>query len=748
MALRGRVDGAFDGVLRGWLWDPDRPHERLTAEIHVDGVILGSMRANIPRADLEYAGIGEGGSGFEFALPIAVQDGAPHEALLQVTFNGHVVPVDRLTLAIPRRLHSLRGRVERVHEGHVLGWASDRSRPEQAVLVELLHEGQVLAAKPANQPRADLARARIGNGRYGFAFDLAALQPRPSAGAVLELRCMPQSGPWPLGQVTMPASLPPPAEIPALMPAAQPIPMAAPSRRNYLHAARLAEADHDYGQAARMLDAGLLLDPRDFDLLSIRGRVHFALQELEPAERTAQLALGRSPDHPRALVLLARIYTALGRHEEAAAFWARIGPDDAAYRERFAKRPRSLLALGRPAETLSEHALALQTQTDRTEIQRQMALTAELAGAERAALSHWRGLLALLPDDPAPRERIAELTGRLAPPVPETLSSPLANADLRDWLGPIEVFASAERTSPAAGVALRALGGKLRASPAARHERRPGELPIYGLWLQAEGGGAEAAFTLGAKAGNAEAGNAGAGTDTIRMGIELAAGAGCSSLGVTLALRRFEASGAEMGERPLQALIASARPVLHRFDLQLDGEERAALRSGWVELVLRLDAPGTLLMRLPRAFSCLGASMAAPPEFETPGLPLSLPEPRPVEAALMDLACPFTSIVIAADRDALAATVERILGGTAAPFECILTIEPDWPSALAEMFQRMAASDPRLRLLAADALGASGWVALVEAPPCGGPHWLSALHRAAAVSGKAEAPGVLLEWSA
>jgi len=732
MALRGRIDGVFDGVVRGWLWDPDRPQHSFEAELFMDGHSLGRPRADLPRADLEGAGFGEGGPGLEFALPIAAQDGGVHVLRLEAEQG---VMLDEMSLLIPRRLHMLRGRVERVLQGKCLGWAWDRARPNEAVEVELIHAGEVCAQQQAEVHRPDLARARIGDGRHGFAIDLATLNPRPPVGAEIELRCAARFGEWPLGRFVMPEVLANSAPVLPAGPRRARLP--ALSRRDYLDAARKAEAERNFHQAARLLDAGLATNPDDFDMLSIRARIHLAQQELEPAEHLARAALEVSPGHPRASLLLARISTALGRHGDAVDFWARIGPADSAYRERLNKRPRSLLALGRPGEALGEVAMAVRARPDDVEALRLRAETAEAAGAPRAALSHWLRVLARFPEDRTALERAAALRENLAPPPPEALPSPLVNPDLRDWRGAIEGVAQLEPVWPADGLALRSLGGLLSFSPVEPRHRRPGELPGYGLLLRAEDGGAEAAFALGPEAA----------FGGYRMGLEASAAPGSAGLEMILSLRHLGDDLA--GERCLECLRLEERARLYRFDLRLTEEEDCVLRADGLQLVLRWPQAGIVQLRPPRPLSRLRQASQAAAGFETPGLDLALLPGRAWAApddALMDLACPFTSIAIVAPKEALAATIQAVVSGTATPFECVLTLEPAWPDVLVEMLRRMAALEPRLRLLPAGAPSPAGWVALIEAPPQGGRHWLSALHQSAGAGSKAEAPGVLLEW--
>lgn len=726
MALRGRMDGVLDGLLRGWLWDPDRPEEVLQGDVLLDGQPIGRLRADLPRPDLEAIGFGAGGAGFAFPLPAAAQDGQPHEITLVAEERWLPVTVDQLSLVIPPRLHMLRGRIDRVAGGQCQGWVWDAMRPEQPAWLEILAGGRLVGRQLADQPRPGLREAGIGVGHHGFTINFAALRPRPAPGTPVELRCTGPEGTWSwtLGGLPMPALDP------------LPRPAARLSRRDILLAARKAEGERDFAQAARLLEAGLLDDPEDFDLLSIRARIHLTQQEFEPAERLARAALRRSPGHPRAVLILARVTTALGRHEEAAAFWGQIGPEDSAWRERIQRRPRSLQALGRPGEALSELAAALRQRPEDADIRRRMAELAEAAGAQRAALAHWRHLLRLLPGDKAAMEREAALQAQLAPPPPDALPSPLADATLREWRGPLQGVAEAEPVWPSPGLTLRALGGRLFHTPILPQERRPGELPSYGLELRAEGGGGEVGFALSTEAGR----------QGLRMGLEVTPAA--AGLPLAVALRRFGPDGTPVAERVLWQGRLPHRAQLLRFDMALEEAEAGALASAGLELLVRLPEAGACILHPPRPLARHRPPVPVAGGFESEALPFAPPPPAPPEPPLLALACPFTSIAVAAPPEALEATVSAVLGGTASPFECVLAEAPDWPAALAEGLHGLARRDPRFRLVPPAAPAATGWVARLEAPPPGRADWLALLHERAMREGGAEAPGVRLEWHA
>lgn len=64
----------------------------------------------------------------------------------------------------------IEGRVERIEEHRVSGWAFDPEAPDAPVGVEILALGTVLGSVPADQFRADLGKAAKGDGHHAFAF--------------------------------------------------------------------------------------------------------------------------------------------------------------------------------------------------------------------------------------------------------------------------------------------------------------------------------------------------------------------------------------------------------------------------------------------------------------------------------------------------------------------------------------------------------------------------------------------------
>ncbi|MES2711346.1 MAG: glycosyltransferase [Pseudomonadota bacterium] len=403
-------------------------------------------------------------------------------------------------------------------------------------------------------------------------------------------------------RVALPPSVKPATALPTTTPAER--------ARIALHEARTAEARGDFSAAATLLDAGLKLAPRHADMLSVRARVAFTMGEMALAETHARAALVMRPELTRASIILARIAMAAGRHAEAVDLWGTVPPTDPAYRERLLKCGQLLLGLGRPLEALGEFAEALRRQPADRDALRGAAEATEATGALRSALRRWSALLDVVPEDAAATEAVRLLEQRLTP-LPG-LASPLRNPWLRDWRGLVEgAIGPGTTAEPSPGLTLMA-EGRLRYAVAEAHERRPGELPFYGLWLRTEGGSAEVCFGLDPAAGGLLVAG-------LRMGIELHAPGRPVSL--TLALR--EPAGS-VGRR-LVRLQASARRRMACFDLQLDPAEAGLLAAGRLALILRLVGPGALVVLPPQPLCRLEADPAPAEGFESAVLAAAFP---------------------------------------------------------------------------------------------------------------------------
>lgn len=65
-------------IIRGWVWDRNRPTTPIIVELVDGNTAIGTTEANIYRDDLKNAGKGNGVHGYSFGVPNSLKDGQPH----------------------------------------------------------------------------------------------------------------------------------------------------------------------------------------------------------------------------------------------------------------------------------------------------------------------------------------------------------------------------------------------------------------------------------------------------------------------------------------------------------------------------------------------------------------------------------------------------------------------------------------------------------------------------------------------
>jgi hypothetical protein len=89
----GHVDAITRRAVAGWAADSDRPDERLTVLVSVDGVLLGHAVADRLRRDLEGLGrYGDGRHGFSFEFPGPLDPDREHIILVRFAEDGTRLP--------------------------------------------------------------------------------------------------------------------------------------------------------------------------------------------------------------------------------------------------------------------------------------------------------------------------------------------------------------------------------------------------------------------------------------------------------------------------------------------------------------------------------------------------------------------------------------------------------------------------------------------------------------------------------
>jgi hypothetical protein len=92
--VRGMVDNITHDRLYGWVHDAANPGSRLKVDLKLDGKILASTFADLPRPDLAQNGIGDGCHAFEFPLTPQQMARLAAFTLVATTSSGMSFPVE------------------------------------------------------------------------------------------------------------------------------------------------------------------------------------------------------------------------------------------------------------------------------------------------------------------------------------------------------------------------------------------------------------------------------------------------------------------------------------------------------------------------------------------------------------------------------------------------------------------------------------------------------------------------------
>lgn len=170
---RGLVEGVAGDRLVGWAHDPAVPRSRLDVVAIDDRGRRSASVADIYRADLHQAGIGDGHAGF--SLPMRGLDEASvrvHAGRAGVRLSG--APSPPRPAARPRRIGSILLGLDAPHLSgvRVTGWACDSGTPDRRLCLALRTRDRVLADTRASRFRPD--RAAAGADPFcGFMLDWA-----------------------------------------------------------------------------------------------------------------------------------------------------------------------------------------------------------------------------------------------------------------------------------------------------------------------------------------------------------------------------------------------------------------------------------------------------------------------------------------------------------------------------------------------------------------------------------------------
>lgn len=98
MPVSGAVDAVVGRFVVGWAHDPEDAGRRVKLEVELNGQLVGTGVADLPRTDLQAAGVGDGNHGFRIELPTLLLPGSDHVLAIRT-------PSDRMLLPLARDFH-------------------------------------------------------------------------------------------------------------------------------------------------------------------------------------------------------------------------------------------------------------------------------------------------------------------------------------------------------------------------------------------------------------------------------------------------------------------------------------------------------------------------------------------------------------------------------------------------------------------------------------------------------------------
>jgi hypothetical protein len=163
----GNYDTATCTAISGWAWDTSNPFNTVNVDILNGTILLATVPANMFRADLVGAGIGNGYHGFSYTPPSSVKTGQP--VAITVRYSNTIQNMGGSPKSMTCST-SMAGTQQSVSCSTISGWAWDSSNPSNAINVDILNGTTLLGTVSAGIFSESLLTSGIGNGAHAFSF--------------------------------------------------------------------------------------------------------------------------------------------------------------------------------------------------------------------------------------------------------------------------------------------------------------------------------------------------------------------------------------------------------------------------------------------------------------------------------------------------------------------------------------------------------------------------------------------------
>lgn len=169
---RGNLDGIYRGRLKGWVINTKDITERPNIIVLLNDQVVAVSRADQDRADLRHLGLSDTTHGFDIDLTTWLMGPAAESIEISVLAGatGWSLPGTPF-----KYVASASGFLDYWYAGSLVGWAHGAGYSRTRL--EILRNGKLLLAWPADLYRVDLDRLGIGDGRHGFSVPVHMLVP-------------------------------------------------------------------------------------------------------------------------------------------------------------------------------------------------------------------------------------------------------------------------------------------------------------------------------------------------------------------------------------------------------------------------------------------------------------------------------------------------------------------------------------------------------------------------------------------
>lgn len=168
----GYVDTSSCTAISGWAADKSRLDQPIMVSLWDAGSQIASVTAVLPRSDVGLVLRDAGFHAFTLPIPVSIANGVPHTLQVRYEASARQLPNSPVTLTCGSATPNYVGWVDSSSCNAVSGWAADKFRLNQSIVVSLWDGGTQIALTTAKGLRSDVGQSLGDNGLHGFSLPI------------------------------------------------------------------------------------------------------------------------------------------------------------------------------------------------------------------------------------------------------------------------------------------------------------------------------------------------------------------------------------------------------------------------------------------------------------------------------------------------------------------------------------------------------------------------------------------------